>query len=505
MRSAKTIALLSYASVVLYVVIGFLYTPYLTGTLGVSDYGIYSLTASLVGYLSLDFGIGAALARLAAKFISEGRKEKIRDLLGLTCKFFMGIDVFIIFIALVVWGYSDVIFTNFSFDELSKFKKAFIITGIFTVLNFPLLPTKGLFQAFDRVYNFVLIDFVYKIVNITSLVSALYFGFGLMGVVVANTTTNLLAQLVKFSYIYRKEKLSFNLKAKDNEIVRFIASFSTWSTLAMIADKFFFGVIPLLLAAFSNTREVAIFAIAISIEGYTLGIARSMSGIFLPRVMKMVVRGDDVEKRTELMIKVGRIQLYVVGMIVVGLIGFGKDFIYLWVGPDYDKSYYCVALVLFPCMFHLTKTIAEELLLATNNVKYRAITYACGSILSVLSIVLLSPYLGALAAAIGVFLSFVVAHNLLLDIFYEKKAGVNMLRFYKECHCRIFHVLLLCLVVAWGLQFFISSVTWMLLFLKGAIWAVCSILILWFLAFNREEKNMLLTYVSNMNEKNRNC
>lgn len=84
MRSAKTIALLSYASVVLYVVIGFLYTPYLTGTLGVSDYGIYSLTASLVGYLSLDFGIGAALARLAAKFISEGRKEKIRDLLGLS-------------------------------------------------------------------------------------------------------------------------------------------------------------------------------------------------------------------------------------------------------------------------------------------------------------------------------------------------------------------------------------------------------------------------------------
>ena len=60
----------------------------------------------------------------------------------------MGIDVFIIFIALVVWGYSDVIFTNFSFDELSKFKKAFIITGIFTVLNFPLLPTKRIISGF---------------------------------------------------------------------------------------------------------------------------------------------------------------------------------------------------------------------------------------------------------------------------------------------------------------------------------------------------------------------
>lgn len=496
MKSVKTTTLLSYVSVVLYVAIGFLYTPYLTGTLGISDYGIYSLTASLVGYLSLDFGIGAALARLAAKFILEGRKEKIRDLLGLTCKFFVCIDVFIFLIALGVWVYSDITFTNFSFEELGKFKKVFVITGLFTVLNFPLLPTKGLFQAFDRVYDFVLIDVVYKIVNITSLVSALYFGFGLLGVVVANTTTNLLAQLVRFSYIYRKENLNFNIKAKDNEIVRFIASFSTWSTLAMIADKFFLGIIPLLLAAFSNTREVAIFAIAISIEGYTLSIARSMSGIFLSRVMKMIVRGDDVEKRTELMIKVGRIQLYVIGMIVMGFIGFGKDFIHLWVGPDYHKSYYCVALVLFPCMFHLTKTIAEELMLATNKVKYRAIAYTCGSTLCVLSIVCLTPYIGALAAAIGVFLSFVVAHNLLLDIFYHKKIGVDILKFYKECHFRIFFVLLLCLVIALGIQFLISSITWPLLFFKCFVWGISSVVLLWFLAFNQEEKNMLLTYVS---------
>ena len=496
MRSAKTTTLLSYASVILYVVIGFLYTPYLTGTLGISDYGIYSLTASLIGYLSLDFGIGAAQARLAAKFVSEGKKEKIKDLLGITCKLFLYIDIIILLIAVGVWMYSDSIFTNFSFSELDKFKKVFILTGLYTILNFPLLPTKGLFQAFDRVYDFVVIDVVYKLINVASLVSALYFGFGLFGVVVANTATNLLAQIVRFVYIYQKETLGINFLAKDTEIVRFIASFSAWATLAMIADKFFFGIIPLLLAAFSNTREVAIFAIAVSIEGYTLSIARSMSGIFLPRVMKMVVRGDDVEKRTELMIKVGRVQLYVVGMIIMGFIGFGKDFIYLWVGPDYNKSYYCVALVLFPCMFHLTKTIAEEIMLATNKVKYRAIAYSCGSLLSVLCIVLLSPYLGALAAAVGVFISFVVAHNLLLDLFYHKKVGVDILRFYKECHCRILFILLICLSIALGIQYFVPIVSWSLLILKCCIWSIVSIVILWFLALNQEEKNMLLSYIS---------
>lgn len=496
MKSLRATTLLSYISVILYVAIGFLYTPYLTNTLGVSDFGLYSLTASLIGYLSLDFGIGVAQARLIAKFIIEGKKEKIKDLLGITCKLFMSIDIFILLIATGIMIYSDSIFSNFSFTELDKFNKVFLITGIYTILNFPFLPLKGLFQAYDRVYDFVVIDLVYKIVNVMSLVSALFWGFGLMGVVVANTVTNLLAQIIRFIYIYKKESLKINFFAKDVEIVRFIASFSTWSTIAMIADKFFFGIIPLLLAAFSNTKEVAIFAIAISIEGYILSIARSMSGIFLSRVMKMVVQGDDIEKRTTLMIKVGRIQLYVIGMIVMCFIGFGKDFIYLWVGPSYNKSYYCVVLILFPCLFHLTKIIAEEIMLATNNIKYRAIVYTCGSLLSVLCIVLLTPYWGALAAAIGVFISFVVAHNYLLDMCYHKKIGVNMIKFYKGCHLRILPIFLVCLLIALGIQYFIPIVSWFSLILKCSIWGIVTIVLLWIWAFNREEKKMLLSCIS---------
>lgn len=496
MKSVRITTLLSYTSVILYVVIGFLYTPYLTNTLGVSDYGLYSLTASLIGYLSLDFGIGAAQARLVAKFLIEGKRKKIRDLLGITLKFFICIDIIILFIAACIFIFSDTIFSNFSFEELSKFKKIFLITSIYTILNFPLLPIKGLFQAFDRVFDFVVIDVVYKIVNILALISALFFGFGLLGVVIANTTTNLLAQILRLIYIYKKESLGINFFAKDIGIIRFIASFSAWSTISMIADKFFFGIIPLLLAALSNTKEVAIFAIAISIEGYTLSIARSMSGIFLPRVMRMIVEGDSEEKRTELMVKVGRIQLYIIGMIVMGFIGFGKDFIYLWVGSDYENSYYCVVLVLFPCMFHLTKTIAEEVMLATNKIKYRAIVYSCGSLLSVLCIVFLTPYWGAFAAAVGVFLSFVIAHNLLMDIFYHKKVGINILRFYRECHFRIFFILLVCLIVALVIQYFIPLVSWTYLVLKCCFWSLISFAILWLFAFNFQEKKMLLSYIT---------
>lgn len=120
---------------------------------------------------------------------------------------------------------------------------------------------------------------------------------------------------------------------------------------------------------------------------------------------------------TKLMIRVGRIQLYVVGLIIFGVVYFGKDFLYLWLGDGFEKSYYCLILVLTPCLFHLTQTIAEETLLATNNIKYRALANCIGSVLSVVSIFLLGREIGALAAGLGVFLSFVLAHNVLIDFF----------------------------------------------------------------------------------------
>lgn len=495
MASVKKTSLLSYISVVFYLLAGFLYTPFLVKTLGVSDYGIYSLSASLIGYFSLDFGIGAAQARLAAKYNLEGRRDKLRDMLGITTRIFAFIDFVILLLLLVVYFNADVIFSNLTDEELVRFKNVFIITGLFVLVNFPLLPTKGLYQAFDRVYEVVVIDLCNKVVSVSLLVGALCMGWGLYGVVVIGVLCNIVTQLFKLFYIRRAESLSINIKANDKEITGFLASFSMWATVAMIADKFFFGIIPFLLAAFANTREVAIFAIVISLEGYVLSISKSLNGIFLPRVMKLVVDHRDGEAQTRLMVRVGRIQLLIVGFLVTGAISLGREFIHHWLGTEFDKSYFCMILVLFPCLFHLTQTIAEELVFATNNVKYRAIAYVTGSLLSVSSIVLLSPEYGAYGAAIGVCLSFVVAHNLIMDVFYQKKMGLNMLYFFRQCHVRMLPSFLLSGALGWCMCQYIHTETFLSFLVKAVVWGALTLVLLWLFAINREEKKMFIDFV----------
>ena len=62
-------AMLSYVNLIASLVIGFLISPFIIKQLGPSEYGVYNLVASLIGYVSiLDFGMHNAVIRYIAKY-----------------------------------------------------------------------------------------------------------------------------------------------------------------------------------------------------------------------------------------------------------------------------------------------------------------------------------------------------------------------------------------------------------------------------------------------------
>lgn len=70
----KAGAFLSYVSIGLNNIVGLLYTPFMLRMMGQSEYGLYSLVASVVAYLTvLDLGFGNAIVRIQQNFV---QKEK---------------------------------------------------------------------------------------------------------------------------------------------------------------------------------------------------------------------------------------------------------------------------------------------------------------------------------------------------------------------------------------------------------------------------------------------
>ena len=67
-------AILSYVILGLELIVGLVYTPILTKMLGQAEYGLYSLAASIIAYLTvLDLGFGNAIIRYTAKYRAEGK------------------------------------------------------------------------------------------------------------------------------------------------------------------------------------------------------------------------------------------------------------------------------------------------------------------------------------------------------------------------------------------------------------------------------------------------
>ena len=61
--------MLSYISIIINTIVQLLYTPFLISKLGQSEYGLYSLIASVIGYLTvLDLGFGNAIVVYTAKY-----------------------------------------------------------------------------------------------------------------------------------------------------------------------------------------------------------------------------------------------------------------------------------------------------------------------------------------------------------------------------------------------------------------------------------------------------
>ena len=90
-KQIKYGAILSYLSIVLNVVAGLIYTPWMVKIIGQSDYGLYTLAYSLISLFLIDFGLSSATARYVSKYHAEGNEKKVNDFLGVIYKLYFAI------------------------------------------------------------------------------------------------------------------------------------------------------------------------------------------------------------------------------------------------------------------------------------------------------------------------------------------------------------------------------------------------------------------------------
>ena len=490
-KQIKLGAIISYIAIAFNIISGLIYTPWMVSQIGRADYGLYTLVTSVISYFTLDFGFGGAISKFIAQYRAEKKEEQIGKLLGLVYKFYLAIDIFILIALTVVFLFIENIFVSLTPLEIEKFKTIFVISGMFTLVSFPCTTFNGIMIAYEKFIQMKVCDLLSKLLIVLFMIISLLMGYGLYALVIVNTAVHLLINIIKLSIVKKNVNQKIDFKFFDKKMLKTVTSFSIWVTVMSIAHRFLFNITPSILGITSGAIAISVFAVGSTIEGYTYTFANALNSLFLSKVSKMVADNASKEEVTNLMIKVGRIQLIIVGAILSIFIAMGQEFVVLWMGEGFKDSYLVAVFVILPCIITLTLDIARTLLMVENKVCYRAVFYVIAAAISVVVSLLLSPKLGALGAAIGIFLASLAGHIICMNWVYSKKLKLNMTRFYKNCHLKALPIFIVTILLGFIIQKVFPVNSLVLFIVKAGILGIIYIAQMWLFYMNKSEKELI--------------
>lgn len=484
-------AIISYVSIFLNIAISFVYTPWMIRQIGVSDYGLYSLITSFVSYFLLDFGLDSAITRFIAKYRAEGDEKKVENMLGLTTRVYLLIDAVIFLALLVLFFFISGIFKGLTPEEIEKMKVLYCIAGGFSVLNFVLKPMSGAMMAFELFVENKLLDMVTRVGTVLLIVVALMMSANVYWLVLINGATAFTVSLAKYFVLTHKTKLKINWSFFDKAELKLLFSFSVWVFLVSLAQRFRLSLVNTILGIFANSTEIAIFAMGMVIEGLVWNLSSALNGLFLPKVSRMK-QNDDKQAIMDLMIRVGRIQLFIIGLIFSGFCAFGRQFIDLWVGPEFHNVYYVVIFLTFTNIISLTQHIASDVVYAEGKVNYTGKATFVTSLVGLGGSCILAPMMGAVGCAICSGMA-MLAYLIWANVFYHRDLKLNMWCFFCKCHLRLLPPITLLAILSFIVFNYLTLNSWLKLSmaLGGYTFTFCA---LSFGLMNNEEKQLIKSF-----------
>ena len=432
-KQIKIGAILSYLSIGINIIAGLIYTPWMVDTIGKSDYGLYTLSNSLVTLFLVDFGLSSAVSRYVAKYRAEERQDKVDNFLGAVYKLYLIIDA-VIFVALVIIYFCiDSIYVKLTPAELEKFKVVYLISASFAVINFPFVTFNGILNSYEKFIFLKLADVIYRILLVALTVITLLFGGGLYGLVAVHAIVGLI--VIAYKWIVNKKQitLKINWKYSDFSLYKDIFGFSIWVTISSLAQRLVFNITPSILGAVASSVAIAVFGIVTTIEGYTYTITTAINGMFMPKISRIYERGGEKDELMPLMLSVGKFQYAINGLIAVGFAVVGKEFINLWMGSTYLDAYYGILLVIIPGLFFNSMQIANTTMIVRKKVNLQAWVNLGMGVVNVLLSIILSSYYGVIGACISISIAYMLRAVALL-IIYKRVLEIDMASFVINCY-----------------------------------------------------------------------
>ena len=503
MSQKKGGVILAYISQVVSILTGILYTPYMLRALGQAEYGLYSLVSSAVSVLGM---LNLGFSGCYLYFYNKYSAEQDEAALGRFNATYFLIFCIISILTLVCGGFILFNMRLFFGDGLSseEYKKASLLI-IVMVLNMAASLPCNIFLSGVNANGKFIVEQAYTLVSglLSSLVNVIVLAFG--GGSLGLTIVTLIFTCVKFiifAYIgIRKLKMIFCFSGLQLALVKTMFSFTFFIFLNQVINYINGQVDKVLLGRFAGTTVVAIYSVGSSLNSYYQQFGSGVASVFGPQINEIVAKSrvHNAESGgnallTDIFIKVSRIQVFILMLVLTGFLLVGKTFVNLWAGEGYSESFYIAAVLMVGGSVAYFQSIGDSIQRAKFKHQVRSIVFLCMSILNVSISIPLIKIAGALGAAIGTMIVWIMGDWIFLNWYYNKKLNLEMDRYWKNI-LSIFKWIILVFLFGALISHIVEIDNWGELAVFVVAYSSLYCLVCWKFMMNSEEKQMILNIV----------
>ena len=488
----KTGAFLSYVTIIVNTVIQLLYTPLLIRSLGQSEYGLYSLVSSIIGYLTvLDLGFGNAIIVYTSKYRAEGKLLEEKKLHGMFRIVFIIIGIIAALLGLILYCNVNSIFgKTMTIQEIEKTKIMMLILSFNLMITFSFSMYNSIISAYEKFIFQKIMVLINTAIKPLLMIPLLFMGYKSITMCVVITLVNIIILLSNYIYCKKELKVSTKFLGFDKLLFKTILGYSIWIFLGVIVDKINWSVDNFVLAAVSGTVAVSVYSLAATLNQLFINLSTALSSVMLPKMSKMVAKNASDEEITSEFIKVGRIQYLIIFLMASGLVLVGKDFFNIWAGKGYEDAYYIALLLIIPVCIPLIQNLGISIMQAKNMHRFRSILLACISVANIAISIPLAKAYGGIGAAIGTALSLLIGNGFIINIYYYKKVGIDVIKFWKEIVKMTIPFIIPLLIIIIFMKF-IELNGIIALIVYASLYTIMYCIVAYFLSMNNYEKDIV--------------
>lgn len=361
--------------------------PILTRTLGASNIGIYDYTYSIVNWFILFGMLGVTL--YGNKEIAKAATTNDKNVISKVFSQIFTMQMITVFLSLILFL---LIFglTNFEYKEVYLFQSILIFASGFEI--------SWLYVGLENFKRVTARNFIIKIITVLGIILFIKDANDLILYTILIGVTTLLGGISLFvgikdivHYIRPTFKELFN--HIKGSIILFIPQIAT--SIYSIFSKTMIGML------YPNIDEVGFYNYAYKLITMVLYLVTTIGTVMLPHVVSTIASGKE-DKAKDMTNKTLKIALCLSFPLAIGFAVVAPYFIPWFLTEEFSKTGYIISILAPTIIFiSITNVFGTQYLIPFDRVKQYTVSIVSGSIVNIISNLVLIPKFGGYGAAIS--------------------------------------------------------------------------------------------------------